>query len=361
MHYLISILAISTILGIYAFILILIEATVGNYGECEVKINKEKTLTVKGGSTLLDALISNEIYIPSACGGKGTCGYCKCSVDSGAGPVLPTETGLLTPEDHADNKRLACQIKIKEDLGIRIPADMLNAKEYRTRVSKIEPLTYDIKLIEFELQDGEVVEFKPGNYMQFRIPGTDEFRAYSIANPPRENTKIQFMVRLVPDGLCSTYIHQNLELGDEVFLTGPYGEFFLQDTDKEVICVAGGVGVPPLRSIILHLFHESVNTKRKVTYYFGARAMKDLYFYEECLALAEKFPNFTFVPALSSPDPNDCWEGEQGFIHFALDKRLQDGSNYEAYLCGPEPMINAITSVLLAKGVPPNEIYYDKF
>lgn len=246
MHYLISILVSSSILVVYGIVLMIIEQYIGNYGECKISINKEKDLVVEGGQTLLSGLIENEIFIPSACGGKGTCGYCKCAVKEGAGPVLPTEKTILTKEDLAENKRLSCQVKVKGDLEIEVPDDMLNAKAYETKVTKIEDLTYDIKLIEFELLGDEVVEFKPGQYMQFKIPETDEFRAYSIASTPSDKKKLQFMVRLVPDGICSSYIHQQLEVGDEITLTGPYGDFFLQeDSKKDIVCIAGGVGVPP--------------------------------------------------------------------------------------------------------------------
>ena len=360
MHYLVSILVSTGILTFYAVILILIDQYIGNYGECKITLNGEKSLVVDGGSTLLSSLLESKIFLPSACGGKGTCGYCKCRVESGAGPVLPTEVTILTKEDIKDDKRLACQIKVKNDMEVEIPSDMLNAKEYATKVSKIEDLTYDIKLIEFQLLSNETVTFKPGQYMQFKIPGTDEFRAYSVASTPKENGLIQFMVRKVPDGLCSGYIHEQLEVDDEVTLTGPYGDFFLQeDSQKDVICIAGGVGVPPLKSIIQHLFDKGTN--REVYYFFGARSVKDLYYYDIPKKLSETHKNFNYIPALSEPATEDNWTGETGFIHLALDKVIKEGVPSEAYLCGPEPMINAVTNVLKAKGVKDQDIYYDKF
>jgi len=360
MHYLISILVSTGILTVYAIILILIDQYVGNYGECTISLNGEKDLTVEGGKTLLTSLLDNKIFIPSACGGKGTCGYCKCKVKDGAGPILPTEVTILTKDDIKEDKRLACQIKVKNDLKIEIPSDMLHAREYQTRVSKIKDLTYDIKLIEFKLSNDEFVDFKPGQYLQFKIPGTEEFRAYSIASTPKEKGLIQFMIRKVPNGLCSGYIHEQLDVGDEITLTGPYGDFFLQeDSTKDVVCIAGGVGVPPLKSIIQHLFDKG--TSRQVYYFFGARSVKDLYYFDEPKNLDKKYPNFTYLPALSEPGQEDNWVGETGFIHLALDKVIQNGPNTEAYLCGPEPMINAVTNVLTAKGVKEEDIYYDKF
>jgi len=358
-HYLISILVSVGILVFYAIILILVDEYIGNYGICKITLNNEKELNVDGGRTLLNSLIENKIFIPSACGGKGTCGYCKCKVTDGAGPILPTEVTVLTKQDIKAHKRLSCQIKVKGDLKVEIPADMLYAKEYKTTISKIEDLTYDIKLIEFKLPTNEFVDFKPGQYMQFKIPGTEEFRAYSIASTPKEKGIIQFMIRKVPEGLCSGYIHDSLEVGDKVILTGPYGDFFLQENStKDVICVAGGVGVPPLRSIIQHLFDKGTN--RQVYYFFGARSVKDLYYYDQPSELAKQYPNFKYIPALSEPGAEDNWTGETGFIHLAIDKVIQN-NNAEVYLCGPEPMINAATNVLKAKGIQDEDIYYDKF
>ncbi|MBU0580997.1 MAG: 2Fe-2S iron-sulfur cluster binding domain-containing protein, partial [Candidatus Margulisbacteria bacterium] len=197
MHYLISILVSCAILVIYALILIIIDQFIGQYGDCKITINKDKEFIVTGGNNLLTSLTDKKVFLPSACGGKGTCGFCKCIIKSGGGEVLPTEKSLLTKEDLAQNKRLSCQVKVKNDLALEIPADLLEAQEYPVKVTNIENLTYDIKLIEFNLLEKQKINFKPGQYIQFKIPGTDEFRAYSIASTPKENNFIQLMVRLV--------------------------------------------------------------------------------------------------------------------------------------------------------------------
>lgn len=361
MHYLVSILVASSILAVYSVILIIIDQYVSNYAaECKLTINKEKELTVAGGDTLLNGLMANKIFLPSACGGRGTCGFCKCKVTEGAGDIQPTEAPLLTKEEIKNNTRLACQVKVKNDIFIEVPKDMLAAQEFKAKVTKIEDITYDIKLLEFELPAGKEINFKPGQYVQFVVPGTEDFRAYSMASTPRENNKVQLMVRQVRLGLCSSYMHKHLETGDEITFTGPYGDFYLrEESEREIICVAGGVGVPPIKSILTHIFTKG--TDRKVTYFFGARAKKDLYYYDEPLALAKKHKNFTFVPALSAPDPQDKWTGEKGFIHLAVDKYVKDASNIEAYLCGPDLMIDAVIRVLKAKGLTDEYIYYDKF
>lgn len=361
MGYLYAVAVLGSLAGALGVVLALIDHYLATYGECRIQINdEEEPLVIQGGDTLLSYLIQNEIFIPSACGGKATCGFCKLQVTEGAGPVLPTEVALLTREDVRNNVRLACQVKVKEDVVIQIPEEYLAIQRFQATVVCIEPMTHDIKRIEMKLEEPDTISFRPGQYVQFEIPGTSEYRAYSVASAPNRSDTVELIVRLVPDGLCSTYMHETLQEGDTVFLTGPYGDFYLQeDSTNEIICVAGGSGVAPIRSIVSHLFEQG--TDRKVTYFFGARTTQDLYYYDECVALAEKHENFHFVPALSEPAPEDNWTGATGFIHLSVDEYLTSGEGVEAYLCGPPPMINALMGVFEAKEVPKENVLFDEF
>lgn len=356
-----AIVVLSAIAGVLGITLAVLDRYLATYGECKFQINDEEPLIVQGGNSVLQYLIDNNIFIPSACGGKATCGFCKVKIPEGGGMVLPTETSFLTKDEMRQLVRLSCQVKVKGDIRVLIPEDLLKAKRYRTTVVTIEDLTYDIKRIVLKLGEPDSIEPKAGQYIQFEVPGTNEFRAYSLSSAPSSHNQVEIIVRLVPGGLCTGYIFNQLEEGDEVYLTGPYGEFVLQEKSaKEIICVAGGSGVAPIKAIITHLFFEQ-NTERKVTYFFGARAVKDLYYYKECLELAKKQRNFTFVPVLSEMDPGDKWDGETGFVHTVVDKMYDNCADMEAYLCGPPVMVDAVTAVLKKKGMPESSIYFDKF
>ncbi|MCM8797934.1 MAG: FAD-binding oxidoreductase, partial [Candidatus Omnitrophica bacterium] len=235
----------------FTLFLIFMERLLIRYGECKVIINKEKTYSAEEGETLLEFLGRKKIFIPSACGGKATCGHCKVKVLSGAGNILPTEKVFVNLEEAKSGVRLACQIKIKEPVEIYLPEYLFAAKEYMGRVIEKKDLTYDIKFLRIKLLNQERINFKAGQYIQLKIPGTEEFRAYSIASPPYIDDYLELIVRLIPGGLCSTYVHMALEIGDIVNFAGPFGEFFLhEESEKEIICVGGGSGMAPLRSII---------------------------------------------------------------------------------------------------------------
>lgn len=350
----------NAILVVLAIILVVAEKYLVTYGECKITINKEKILTVQGGNTLLNYFADNKIFIPSACGGKATCGYCKVEVLSGGGHILPTEEVFIPRQDKIKGVRLACQVKVKNDIDVLIAPDLLQAQEVKVTVFKIEDLTSDIKLVVLRLDEPNAIKFKPGQYVQFKIPETDEFRAYSIASSPSHYNTIELVVRLVPGGLCSTYIHEALELYDHITLTGPFGDFYLRDdSHRDIVCIGGGCGMAPIRSILYHLAEQRMS--RKVMYFFGARAKKDLFFTEELRELERQFPNFRYIPALSEPKPQDNWEGETGLITQVVERLMPEGANQEAYLCGPSPMIDASIKVLTKKGVHEIYIYYDKF
>ncbi len=350
----------NAILLVIAIVLIISEKYLVTYGECKITINKEKILAVQGGNTLLNYFADNKIFVPSACGGKATCGYCKVEVLSGGGHILPTEEVFIPRQDRIKGVRLACQVKVKNDIDVLISPDLLEAKEIKITVFKIADLTPDIKHVVLRLDDPPAIQFKPGQYVQFKIPETDEFRAYSIASSPLQRNIIELVIRLVPGGLCSGYIHEVLDMYDHITLTGPFGDFYLrEDSERDIICIGGGCGMAPIRSILLYL--KSKNMPRKVMYFFGARSKRDLFFTEELRELEKQFPNFKYIPALSEPKPQDNWDGETGLITQVVERMVPEGPNQEGYLCGPPPMIDASIKVLTKKGVHEMYIYYDKF
>lgn len=348
------------ILVILTVVLTIARKTLVDYGECSIVINKEKTIQVQGGDSLLNSFTANSIFIPSACGGKATCGHCKVKVLTGAGPILPTEEIYIDKEEKDSGIRLACQVKIKNDIEVYIPEYLLDTREYKVTVEKIEDLTHDIKYIAIKLDGSEKMEFYPGQYVQIKIPGTDEFRAYSIASLPSKNDGLELLIRLVPGGLCSSYVHFVLEEGNKLIISGPFGDFYLhEDSNKDIICIGGGCGMAPIRSIVYHLAEK--NMPRKITYFFGARTKKDLFYTEEFEELESRFPNFKYIPVLSEPKATDKWQGEKGFVTQVVEKYVEDGSIMEAYLCGPPPMIDAAISVLTKNEMTEEDIYYDKF
>ncbi len=345
-----------------AVVLAVAEKKLADYGECTVSINDgSQVFSRKGGVSLLSALYDKKIFIPSACGGKGSCGYCKVTVESGGGPILPTETPFMSRAELRGGVRLACQLKVKEDLTIKLPEDLLAVKEYKARVSLARELTYDIREVSFKLEDPAEISHRPGQYIQIMAPGPDGpvFRAYSISSPSSQHDLVQLIVRLVPGGIASTYIH-SLKEGDEVTFTGPYGEFRLSENpDVEIICAGGGAGMAPI-SCIIHSIYEKW-PERKCQLYFGCRSTRDVFYLEQFKELEKKHPNFKVHYALSEPREDDQWEGDTGFIHLSVDKWMDDKAHKQAFLCGPPPMIEAVTEVLKTKNLPDESIFYDKF
>ncbi len=362
----IATLSMTAISGFLAIVLVIAERFLVNYGTLKIIINDKETLIVQGGSTLLSSLSSQKIFLPSACGGKGTCAYCKCKVLQGVGPILPTEEPLLTAEEKKQNIRLSCQVKVKQDMRIEIPEELFNIKEFKTRVTFIKDLTYDIKLLRFDLKDPSEINFIAGQYVQMQTVPYDDVkdsvqRAYSMSSPSFEKSYIELMVRLVPDGICTTWVHQYLREGDTVTLIGPIGDFYLRDGKGEIILVAGGSGMAPMTSLLEDIAHRKI--ARKVIYFFGALTRNDLFYLDEMEALTKKIPNFTFVPALSQPEPDDEWNGEKGLITQPLETYLQkmNTSECQGYLCGSPGMINACIAIMKKYGITSDRIYYDPF
>lgn len=348
------------VLVVITLILIVIDKLLGGSGDKMITINKETLIPVMGDESLLTTLSHEGIHLPSACGGKATCGACKFRLIGGGDMELkPTEIPLLSKEEQETGVRLSCQVKVRGDMQIEIPPGLLSAKEFKTVVEYIEDLTYDTKLVRFKLQNSQTIDFKPGQYAQIKVPGIEVTRAYSMASNPKNNDVIEMIIRQVPHGQATTFVHKALEVGDKIALTGPFGDFFLRETQREMICIAGGSGKAPIRAILSVLKDRGM--PRKVTYFFGAKTTKDIYLTEEFMQLQHEYPNFRYVPALSEPKPEENWTGEVGLITDVVDRIVGDLSEAEAYLCGSPGMIGACTKVLKKHDIKDSNVFYDKF
>ncbi|MBN1414888.1 MAG: NADH:ubiquinone reductase (Na(+)-transporting) subunit F [Bacteroidales bacterium] len=377
-------------------------------GKVKITINEEKVIEVDPGSTLLATLSQEKLYLPSACGGGGTCGLCRCQVESGGGSILPTEVGFFTWRQMHENWRLGCQVKVREDMIIKVPEEVLGIQKWECEVVSNKNVATFIKEFVVKLPPGETLHFRSGGYIQIDVPkyemsfrdidvepqfhdewdkynlwdlkvkNTEEtFRAYSMANHPAEGNIIMLNIRIatppwdsargafmkVPPGICSSYIFSR-KPGDKVTISGPYGEFFIKDTEREMIYIGGGAGMAPLRSHIFHLF-QTLNTRRNVSYWYGARSKREIFYEEEFRKIEKKFPNFRFNIALSEPKPEDNWDGYVGFIHQVLYdeylSKLEEPEEVEYYLCGPPMMNNAVQNMLYNLGVPEEMIDFDDF
>lgn len=405
MIFLVSLTVFTSVITTLVGLILLIEFKVVQKGDRTIIINddEDKSLTVSGGATLLSSLVGNNILLPSACGGGGTCGMCRCKVTDGGGNILPTELAHLTRTEKKENIRLACQLKVKNDLRILIPEEIFHIRKYNATVVSNESVASFIKELVLELDEGEHIDFKSGAYMQIDVPEyeadfsdfevaeayrsvwdqfglwelhakADEpiYRAYSMAGTPSESL-LRFTVRIatpppragkeVPPGIGSSYVFL-LKKGDRVVLSGPYGDFFIKDTDREMCFIGGGAGMAPMRSHILHEL-DTAGTNRKMTFWYGARSRSEMFYDDDFKAREEKNPNFAYHVALSEPQPEDNWDGMVGFIHQCLfDNYLKDHpdpTEIEYYLCGPPPMIDAVCAMLDDLGVEPDMIAFDKF
>ena len=347
-----------------AALLVLAERWLIRYGTCVIDINRgTRRLEVAGGGTVLGTLLANRIFIPSACGGRGTCAYCKVKILEGGGPLNPTEEPLLSKDEIAQNVRISCQCKVRQDLRVEIPASLLTVQEFRGRIERIRDLTHDVRELCITLLGPEKIEFVPGQYVQLLAPsyrGNPEvYRAYSISSPPSQAGAIELIIRLVPGGICTTWVFEVLKKGDEVRFNGPHGDFRLSGTGAEMIWIAGGSGMAPFWSIIRDMDEKGI--ARPCTYFFGAVARRDMFLLDELTALAKKHDWFHYVPALSRPAPDDRWDGQAGLVTEIVARQVADGAGKEAYLCGSPGLIDAAIKVIKAKGVPGDRIFYDKF
>jgi Na+-transporting NADH:ubiquinone oxidoreductase subunit F len=379
-------------------------------GEVQININEgDREIITEPGNTLLSTLSNNKILLPSACGGGGTCAMCRCQIVEGGGSILPTETDFFTRKEQNEKWRLACQVKVKEDLKILIPQEVLGVKKWECEVVSNKNVATFIKEFVVRLPEGESLNFKSGGYIQIDVPKievdfkdihVDEkfrdewekfgmfdlkmknpeptFRAYSMANHPAEGNIIMLNIRIatppwdrannafkkVNPGICSSYIFSR-KPGDKVTISGPYGEFFLKDNDNEMMFIGGGAGMAPMRSHLFHLFHTVKERKKKVTFWYGARSWKEVFYYEQFRDIEKNFDNFEFNLALSEPQPEDKWDGPTGFIHQVIyDNYLSKHEEPEEiyyYLCGPPMMNDACQKMLYNLGVPDENIAFDDF
>ena len=390
-------------------ILLFAKAKLTPSGELKIRINGEREVITSAGSTLLSSLAANKIFLPSACGGGGSCGMCRCQVEEGGGEILPTEVGFFTRKQIKDHYRLACQVKVKNDLEIKIPQSILGIKKWECEVVSNNNVASFIKEFVVRLPEGETLNFQPGSYIQIDVPKYDikfadmdiddkyrdewdkfkmwglvckndeeTYRAYSMANHPAEGNIIMLNIRIatppfdkaiggfanVNPGICSSYIFSR-KPGDKVTVSGPYGEFHILNTKREMLYIGGGAGMAPLRSHLLHLFKTLKTTDRKISYWYGARSRREIFYEEDFRAIERDFPNFSFHIALSDPQPEDNWTGYTGFIHQVIyDHYLKDHDapeDIEYYMCGPGPMANAVKKMLWDLGVPREMLMYDDF
>jgi Na+-transporting NADH:ubiquinone oxidoreductase subunit F len=389
--------------------LLFAKAKLAPSGPVKIRINDEKEIEVNAGSSLLSTLAAQKLFLPSACGGGGTCGMCKCQVLSGGGSILPTEVGFFTRKQIQDQWRLGCQVKVRENMDIHIPPEIFGIRKWECTVVSNRNVATFIKEFVVQLPEGEELNFKSGGYIQIDVPPCevdfskdidvepeyrDEwdkynlwslkmkntepiFRAYSMANHPAEKNIIMLNVRIatppfdrktggfmkVNPGICSSYIFSR-KPGDKVTISGPYGEFHVKETNREMMFIGGGAGMAPMRS---HIFDQFLTkrTTRKATFWYGGRSLRELFYVEDFRRIETEFPNFKFYIALSEPKPEDNWTGYTGFIHqVIMDNYLKnhpEPEEIEYYLCGPPLMNQAVLKMLDDFGVPPENIAFDDF
>ena len=396
-------------------------------GPVKLTINGEKELEVEAGSTILTTLGNNKIFLPSACGGGGTCAMCKCQVNEGGGEILPTEKPYFSRKEIQDNWRLGCQVKVKQDMDIQIPEEIFGIKKWECEVVSNYNVATFIKEFVVKLPEGEILDFEAGGYIQIDVPslevdfnnfdiapdpadpaGKDKFkedwdkfglwdlkmkndepifRAYSMANHPAEGNIVMLNIRIatppwdreknkwmdVNPGICSSYVF-NCKPGDKVTISGPYGEFFIKETDKEMVYIGGGAGMAPLRAHIFHLFH-TLKSGRKVSYWYGGRSKRELFYIDHFRRIEKEFPNFKFYVVLSEPMEEDNWQvkegldgdgdGFLGFVHQSfIDNYLSkhdEPEEIEFYFCGPPMMNAAVLKMCDDWGVPPENVSFDDF
>lgn len=400
----ISAVVFSSFILLLVIVLMIAEKKLVPQGKIKLMINddEDKSPEIGAGGNLLTELSNQKIFLPSACGGGGTCGMCKCQILEGGGDVLPTEKTHLTRKEIADNWRISCQVKVKQDMRIHIPEEIFSIQKFECEVISNDNVATFIKELKLQLPKGQHMDFKAGGYIQIYIPdytlkynefdieeqyrpdwdkyklweykaSNDEeiFRAYSMANYPAEGDIVLLNVRIatppphkdVPPGIASSYIF-NLKKGDKVTVSGPYGEFFIKDTPREKIYIGGGAGMAPMRSHLFHLF-KTKKTNTKVNFFYGARSLREMFYDEEFQEIKRKFPNFSYTVALSEPLPEDNWTGPTGFIHQVVQDTYlcnhEDPSEIEYYLCGPPMMIDAVNNMLYNMGVDEEMIAYDVF
>ncbi len=408
---------ITSIIVFFVFSLLLVslilyaKAKLTTSGPVKILINGQESIEVEAGSTILTTLSNKKIFLPSACGGGGTCAMCKCQVLSGGGEILPTEKIYFTRREQQENWRLGCQVKVRQDMEIKIPEEIFGIKKWECEVVSNDNVATYIKEFVVQLPEGEFLKFEPGSYIQLDVPvgevdfktdlyKIDEhfksdydkfniwnlkmknqepiFRAYSMANHPAEGNIIMLNIRLatppfdrvkggfmdVNPGICSSYVFA-CNPNDKVSISGPFGDFHIKPTQKEMVYIGGGAGMAPLRSHLFHLFHTKKERERKISYWYGGRSLREVFYTEQFRDIEKEFSNFQYNIALSEPLPKDNWTGYTGFIHNVLYenylKHHEEPEEVEYYLCGPPMMNAAVFKMLDDLGVPPENIAFDDF
>ena len=358
-----SILVVSSIAAALAAALVIAQRFIADYGECEITINDARSVKVRGGGSLLESLTREGVFIPSACGGRGTCAYCTLRVLEGGGPILPTEEPYLDAGERQEGMRLSCQVKLRNDIRIEIPEKLFAVRQYTCRCTRIRKLTHDIREFRLELQNPPEIDYLPGQYVQLSCPaygGNEEvYRAYSIASDPAERKIIDLVIHLVPGGICTTWCFNCLEEGDEVLINGPYGEFGLSETKAPMVFVAGGSGMAPMKCMLQHM--KNRGNDREVTYFFGVNTVEELFYTDLMNELERQLPNLHFVPVVARPEPTSGWTGETGLVTDALAGNAGNLANHEGYLCGSPGMIDAAIGVLKSLGMRDDNTFFDKF
>jgi Na+-transporting NADH:ubiquinone oxidoreductase subunit F len=428
---LMSVAVFSAVILLLSLLLIVARKRLVPQGDVKIIVNgdEENPILVAPGSSLLSSLSDKNIFLPSACGGGGTCAMCECHIDEGGGDVLPTELNHLTRKEVAEHKRLACQVKVRQDMRIRIPEEIFGIKKWECTVVSNYNVASFIKEFVVRLPEGETMDFQSGGYIQIDVPkvtvdfkemditahpehhGDDpqkfrsewdkfklwdlkmvndeeQFRAYSMANHPAEGNIIMLNIRIatppwdratnnwmkVNPGVCSSYVF-GCKPGDKVMISGPYGEFFIKPTRKEMVYIGGGAGMAPLRSHLFHLFHTLKTTDRKVSFWYGGRTRRELFYIEQFREIERQFPNFKFYVALDNPLPEDNWKVKEnvdaegdGFVGFIMPvlyekylKNHPEPEEVEYYFCGPPMMNQSVIKTLDELGVPEDNISFDDF
>ncbi len=398
--------ALTGVIVLLVVVLMFCEKKLVRKGKVRLLINDDASRSpeVDVGTNLLMALSQQKLFLPSACGGKGSCAMCKCQVFEGGGDILPSERTHINRGAAKEHWRLACQVKVRGPMKIKVPDEVFGIRKWECTVTSNDNVATFIKELKVALPAGEVIDFQSGGYIQIDVPDYQNlkfkdfdvaekyrgdwdkfklwdlvannpepiFRAYSMANHPAEGNMVMLNIRIatpppkrmdLPPGVCSSYVF-SLKKGDKITISGPYGEFHIKDTKREMIYIGGGAGMAPLRSHIFHLFHTE-KTTRKVSYWYGARSKREMFYTEEFEAIEKKFPNFKYNVALSEPQPEDNWTGFKGFIHqIVFDNYLKNHENVdeiEFYLCGPPMMNSAVFKMLDDLGVEKNMIAFDDF
>ena len=405
-----SVIVFPAVIVVLTLVVMAAETRLKPKGKVKITINgdPDKAIETQAGGTLLSTLSNAGVMLPSACGGGGTCGVCKCQITAGGGDILPTEQSHINYRESKEDWRLSCQVKVREDMEIVVPDEVFSINKWDCEVITNESVATYIREFTLKLPEGENLDFQSGGYIQIEVPpfeadfndfGIEEeyldewtrlgvldlhtkgvepvARAYSMANHPAEGNIVMLNIRIatppvnrakrafedVMPGLASSYVYRR-KVGDTVTISGPYGEFFMQETDREMCYIGGGAGMAPLRSHIFHLF-DTLKTGRKVSYWYGARSRREVFYEDHFRRIEKEFPNFSFHIALSEPLPEDNWDGPVGFIHqVVLEHYLDDHEapeDVEYYLCGPPLMLNAVRKMLDDLGVEPEMIRFDEF